>query len=69
MLTDTEIKINGYKALVKELGEVQAERFIALTMREPFDYTKWQSGLFKDMSVKELSKAAMKKRKKRKKIN
>ena len=24
------------------LGDVDAERFIALVMSEPFDYTKWQ---------------------------
>jgi len=59
MLTDTEIKINGYKALVKALGEVQAEKFIALTMREPFDYTKWQRNLLDNLSVEEISSAAM----------
>ncbi|PKL40910.1 MAG: hypothetical protein CVV44_02840 [Spirochaetae bacterium HGW-Spirochaetae-1] len=63
MLTDTEIKINGYKALVKALGEVQAEKFIALMLREPFDYTEWQKELWKDISVDELSHAAMIKRK------
>ena len=69
MLTDTEIKINGYKALVNALGEVDAEKFIALTMREPFDYTKWQAGLFKDVPVDELSKKAMRKRKKQACLN
>ena len=63
MLTDTEIKINGYKALVNELGDVLAERFIALSQREPFDYTKWQVNLWKDKSVEEISKLAMKERK------
>lgn len=41
-LTDTEIRLNGITALIASLGEVQAERFISLILREPFDYTQWQ---------------------------
>jgi len=41
-LTDNEIKLQGIEALIDSLGEVQAERFISLILREPFDYTKWQ---------------------------
>jgi hypothetical protein len=47
------------KILVEKLEKVEAERFIALVMREPFDYTKWQRDVFKGMSVKEISEAAM----------
>lgn len=36
MITDTEIKIKGFEALSKALGEVDAEIFISLVMREPF---------------------------------
>lgn len=64
MITDTEIKIKGIEALIKTLGEVEAERFISLVMREPFDYTKWQKTLWIDKSVAELSGAAMQFRKK-----
>ena len=35
-ITDTEIKLKGIKALITALGEVQAEKFISLIMREPF---------------------------------
>ncbi len=59
MTTDSEIKRKGIEVLIKELGEVEAERFITLLMREPFDYTEWQKGLWKDTSVKALSKEAM----------
>lgn len=59
MITDTEIKMKGIKALIETLGEVQAERFISLIMREPFDYTKWQRSLFEDKTVEEISSAAM----------
>lgn len=64
MITDAEIKIKGIEALINTLGEVEAERFISLVMREPFDYTKWQRTLWIDKSVAELSTAAMKLRKK-----
>lgn len=62
MITDTEIRIEGMKALVEALGDVQAERFIALLLREPFDYTKWQRQLWHDKSVEEISRAAMQQR-------
>lgn len=64
MVTDTEIKIKGIKALINILGEVDAERFVSLIQREPFDYTKWQSSLWRDKSVEELSAAAMQMREK-----
>jgi len=48
------------KALINSLGRVEAKRFISLIIREPFDYTEWQSGLFNDLSIKELSNVAMK---------
>ena len=66
MITDTEIKIKGIEALINKLGEVEAERFIALLIREPFDYTKWQRILWTNKSVVELSNAAMQLRKKSK---
>ena len=62
MISDTELKINGLKILMENLGEVLAERFIALIQREKFDYTKWQKELWKDKTVEEISNMAMKKR-------
>ena len=59
MLTDTEIKIEGLRVLAKNLGEVDAERFVALIQREPFDYTRWQQGLWADRTVEDLSATAM----------
>ncbi len=58
MTTDTELRVNGLRALVDALGTVEAERFITLILREPFDYTEWQRRLWADKSVEELSKAA-----------
>ena len=62
MSTDTELRICGLRALVDALGPVEAERFITLMLREPFDYTNWRSQLWADKGVEELSKAAMERR-------
>ena len=59
MSTDTEVRLRGLRALVETLGPVDAERFITLILREPFDYTQWQRHLWADKSVDELSQAAM----------
>jgi hypothetical protein len=59
MITDTEIKIKGVRVLMESLGEIEAERFISLIQREPFDYTKWQRSLWEDKNVTEISSAAM----------
>ena len=59
MITDTEIRIKGLKALTESLGDVEAERFISLIQREPFDYTKWRQGMDEELSIEEISKRAM----------
>ena len=59
MSTDTEVRLRGLRALVETLGTVEAERFITLILREPFDYTSWQRHLWADRSVDDISKAAM----------
>ena len=42
------------RALRERLGPVEAEKFIVLIRREPFDYTEWQQTLWQDKSVDEL---------------
>ena len=59
MITDTEIRLKGLQVLTKYLGEIEAERFIALIQREPFDYTKWRQDLEEDLSIEEISHRAM----------
>ncbi len=59
MMTDTEIRVKGVETLTKVLGMVEAERFIALMIREPFDYTKWRQDLFEDSTIEGISAAAM----------
>lgn len=59
MISDTDIKVKGFKALSTALGEVEAERFISLILKEPFDYTQWQKKLFQDKSIEDISASAM----------
>ena len=58
-MTDTEIKLKGLTILAQHLGDIEAERFVALIQREPFDYTKWRQDLDEDLSIKEISQKAM----------
>ncbi|HHV10564.1 MAG TPA: hypothetical protein GXX75_09850 [Clostridiales bacterium] len=59
-MTDTLIKEKGMKILIEQLGYVEAERFIMLMNREPFDYTGWrEENLEEPSSVRELSRMAM----------
>jgi hypothetical protein len=59
MVTETVLRQKGMQTLVDNLGMVEAERFITLIIREPFDYTDWRQDQFDDMTVRELSAAAM----------
>lgn len=59
MITDSELKSKGLQILAKYLGNIEAEKFIALIQREPFDYTKWRQDLDEDLSVEEISRKAM----------
>jgi hypothetical protein len=54
MQNDTLIKCEGLRVLAENLGLVEAERFVALLSREPFNYTEWQRSLYRDWSLREL---------------
>jgi len=58
MRTDMLIRYEGLRALRECLGPVEAEKFIVLIRREPFDYTEWQQTLWQNKSVDELFEAA-----------
>ena len=46
--------------MISQLGYVDAERFIVLITKEPFDYTKWrEQSLDEGLSVRQLSQKAM----------
>jgi hypothetical protein len=59
MITDTEIRLKGIQVLTKYLGDVEAERFVALIQREPFDYAKWRQELDETLPIGEISRRAM----------
>lgn len=64
-MNETVLKQSAMKCLIDNFGIVDAERFISLIIKEPFDYTKWQESLYEEMSVKELSNKAMENRRKK----
>ncbi|GHV23084.1 hypothetical protein FACS189494_10750 [Spirochaetia bacterium] len=66
-MTDTILKCKGMESLTQSLGMIEAERFIALILREPFDYTIWQRDLYKDMSLDDFYQNVKKFRAKHKK--
>ncbi len=63
MRSDAEIRSCGVQALMDALGDIEAERFIALIHREQFDYTKWRRNLWREKTVEDISTAAMDSRK------
>ena len=54
MKADTLIRTEGMNVLIKNLGLIEAERFVMLIQKETFDYTKWQENLFEDMTIEEI---------------
>jgi hypothetical protein len=58
-MNDTIILNTGMKALIEKLGNVNAEKFISLIIKEPFDYTQWQRTLYDGMTIDEISNRAM----------
>lgn len=63
MITDTELRVQGIAVLARALGTVEAERFVALIQREPFDYTEWRQHQWNHLTLEELSAQAMAMRK------
>ena len=58
MQPDTVIRNEGIKILIDRLGLLEAERFVMLMKKEPFDYTVWQENLLEELSIEEISKRA-----------
>jgi hypothetical protein len=60
-MTDTVLMKTGMEVLIENLGNIDAEKFISLILREPFDYTEWRrDNLFVGMTIEEISNEAMK---------
>jgi len=59
-MTETVLMRTGMKVLIEHLGNIDAERFVSVMLREPFDYTKWRkNNLCAEMTVEDISKEAM----------
>ena len=58
-MNNTVLLNTGMKILIEKLGNVEAEKFISLVIKEQFDYTKWQRNLFDGMSIDDISSQAM----------
>jgi hypothetical protein len=54
MRSDTVVRLDAMNALVSNLGEIDAERFIVMVKRDTFDYTEWQRNLWSDKSIEEI---------------
>jgi hypothetical protein len=55
MRTDTILRVDAMNALIENLGEIDAERFISIVKADNFDYTKWQRNfLWKDKTIDEI---------------
>jgi len=60
IMTETILMRTGMKVLIEQLGNINAERFVSILLREPFDYTEWRkNNLCVGMTVNEISKEAM----------
>jgi len=59
-MTEPVLMKTGMKVLIEQLGNINAERFVSILLREPFDYTEWRKdNLCTGMTVEEISKEAM----------
>lgn len=59
MTSTAELMDKGMKCLVEGLGVIEAEKFVYEVKNDNFDYTKWQSNLFEDMTSSELNERAV----------
>ena len=58
MNTEAEIRIKGMQALVGALGPVDAERFMASTSRDRFNYTEWRRLGLPNIGLQQLAATA-----------
>jgi hypothetical protein len=59
-MTETVLMKTGMKILIEQLGNIEAEKFVSILLREPFDYTEWRkNNICVGMTVEEISREAM----------
>jgi len=52
-MNEMVLRKNAMQHLIDRFGVVDAERFISLIIKEPFDYTEWQKSLYNNLSIEE----------------
>ena len=52
---DAALGAKCFNILLREVGPVDAERFIAYVNRERMDYTEWQQSLFAGQTIDEIA--------------
>ena len=58
-LSDRDLMIKGFQVLVAAFGDVNAERFITLAIRDPEDYTQWRErNMYVGESVHDVAQSA-----------
>ena len=58
-ISDRDLMVRGFRILVEAFGDVDAERFITLTIREPQDYTEWRKqNMYVGESVHQIAERA-----------
>ena len=59
-MRSTAVILNdGMNCLLEKLGVLETEIFISHLLREPFDYTMWQSEHYADIPVHDLNQKAV----------
>jgi hypothetical protein len=58
MKSDAEIRQEGMRALIRSLGSVEAERFVASISKDRFNYTEWRRTALPETDLIELSQQA-----------
>ena len=58
-MSTAEVMDRGMTCLIRGLGIVDTERFIATLSQEDFDYTKWQRERFDDVPADDFFDAAI----------
>ena len=58
MKSDAEIRQEGMRALIRSLGPVEAERFVASISKDRFNYTEWRRTALPEIDLADLSRRA-----------
>jgi hypothetical protein len=56
--SENALRTAGIRLLIEGLGAINAERFIHCVKNDHFDYTEWQTDLWKGKTIEEIHRAA-----------